>query len=73
MKFGRPLNIQAFGSINLTELFKGISPERHWQSIVTNAESLVAEVLPAVSTARGEHIEQVMVIIDLKGFRFVAS
>ncbi|VDC00760.1 unnamed protein product [Peniophora sp. CBMAI 1063] len=67
-KFGRPVNIQAFGSINVNELFKGISPERHWQSIVVNAEALIAEVLPAVSTERAQHIEQVMVIIDLKGF-----
>ena len=56
----------------MNELFKGITPERHWQSIVVNAESLIAEVLPAVSAERGQHIEQVMVIIDLKGFRFVA-
>ena len=57
--------------VNLTELFKHVTPERHWQSVLVNAEALTAEVLPAASAAAGRHIEQGVVIIDLKGFRHV--
>ncbi|KAI0051148.1 CRAL/TRIO domain-containing protein [Auriscalpium vulgare] len=65
---GRPLNIQALGSINLSKLYKHVTPERHWQTILVNAESLTAEVLPAASAQAGRTIEQALVVVDLKGY-----
>ncbi|KAK7682343.1 hypothetical protein QCA50_014548 [Cerrena zonata] len=67
-KKGRPLNIHFFGGINMPELYKHISPERHWQTVVVNAESLTREVLPATSRALGKPVEGTFVIVDLKGF-----
>ncbi|KIM89380.1 hypothetical protein PILCRDRAFT_813304, partial [Piloderma croceum F 1598] len=67
-KNGRPLNINSFGGLNLPELYKHISPERHWQTFLVSAESLTREVLPASSKAAGRTIDQAFVIVDLKGF-----
>ncbi|KAI0917030.1 hypothetical protein AcW2_007271 [Taiwanofungus camphoratus] len=67
-KKGRPLNIHHFGGINMPELHKHISPERFWQTIVVNAESLTREVLPATTLAAGKSIGGTFVIVDLKGF-----
>ena len=65
---GRPINIHHFAGINMPELYKHISPQRHWQTIVVNAESLTREVLPAASKAAGKPIDGTFVIVDLKGF-----
>ncbi|THH17826.1 hypothetical protein EUX98_g9052 [Antrodiella citrinella] len=67
-KRGRPLNIHFFGKINMPELYKHISPERHWQTVLVNAESLTREVLPAASQAAGRPVDGTFVIVDLKGF-----
>lgn len=53
----------------MPELYKHISPERHWQTVVVNAESLTREVLPATSRALGKPVDGTFVIVDLKGFR----
>ena len=68
MQFGRPVNIQSFGAINGKQLYRHITPEEHWRTILVNVESLLAEVLPAASAAAGRPIHQALVIIDLKGF-----
>ena len=65
---GRPLNIHHFGGINMPELYKHITPEKFWQTIVVNAESLTREVLPASARAAGHQIDGTFVIVDLKGF-----
>lgn len=70
---GRPVNIQFFGGLNLPKLYKHVTPERHWEAIVVNADSLTREVLPAASRAAGKHIHQSIVIVDLKGFGFVVG
>jgi len=49
-------------------LYKHITPEKHWETIIVNAESLPREVLPAASRAAGKHIGQGLVIVDIKGF-----
>ncbi|OJA08807.1 hypothetical protein AZE42_01308, partial [Rhizopogon vesiculosus] len=67
-KKGRPVNIQFFGGLNLPQLYKHITPQKHWEAIVVNAESLTREVLPAASRAAGKRIDQGVVIVDLKGF-----
>ncbi|KAG9315901.1 CRAL-TRIO domain-containing protein [Chiua virens] len=67
-KKGRPVNIQFFGGLNLPELYKHVSPEKLVESIIVNADALTREVLPAASRAAGRHIEQSLVIVDLKGF-----
>lgn len=53
----------------MPELYKHISPERHWQTVVVNAESLTREVLPATSRALDKPVDGTFVIVDLKGFR----
>ena len=68
LQIGRPLNVHFFGGMNLPELYKHISPERHWQTVLVNAESLTREILPASSKAAGRTIDQGFVIVDLKGF-----
>ncbi|KAH8104524.1 CRAL/TRIO domain-containing protein [Cristinia sonorae] len=67
-KKGRPLNIHFFGKINMPKLYKHISPERHWQTVLVNCESLTREVLPAATHAAGRPIDGTFVIVDLKGF-----
>jgi len=67
-KKGRPLNVHVFGGMNMPELYKHISPERHWQTVLVNCESLTREILPASSKAAGRTIDQAFVIVDLKGF-----
>jgi hypothetical protein len=65
------VNIEFFGGLNLPQLYKHITPEKHWETIIVNAESLPREVLPAASRAAGKHIGQGLVIVDLKGFGLV--
>jgi len=67
-KKGRPLNVHFFGGINMPNLYKHISPERHWQTVLVNCESLTREVLPATSQALDKPVEGTFVIVDLKGF-----
>jgi hypothetical protein len=67
-KKGRPLNVHFFGGMDMPELYKHISPERHWQTVLVNCESLTREILPASSKAAGHTIDQAFVIVDLKGF-----
>ena len=37
---GRPLNIQTFGNVDLNKLYSHCTPERHWQTVIVNAESV---------------------------------
>ncbi|CCM01875.1 uncharacterized protein FIBRA_03946 [Fibroporia radiculosa] len=67
-KRGRPLNIHHFAGINMPELYKHVTPEKFWQTIVVNAESLTREVLPASARAAGRQIDGTFVIVDLRGF-----
>jgi len=67
-RLGRPVNIQSFGAMSAKRLYRHITPEEHWRTVLVNVESLLAEVLPAASAAAGRPIRQALVIIDLKGF-----
>ncbi|KNZ73046.1 Sec14 cytosolic factor [Termitomyces sp. J132] len=67
-KKGRPLNIHYFSGMNLPKLYEVCTPERHWQSILVNAECLAREILPAATRKAGQPIGSVFVIVDLKGF-----
>ncbi|KAI6128812.1 CRAL-TRIO domain-containing protein [Pisolithus croceorrhizus] len=67
-KMGRPLNIEFLGGCDLPELYKHITPDKHWETIVTTTETLVRKIIPAASRAAGHDIGGVFVIIDLKGF-----
>jgi hypothetical protein len=67
-KRGRPINIHFFGNMNLPELYKHITPEEHWKTVIVNAECLTREILPAASRKAGRPIGTVFVIVDLKGF-----
>ncbi|GLB38312.1 putative protein with domain in homologues of a S [Lyophyllum shimeji] len=68
-KQGRPLNIQFFSGVDFPKLYKVCTPEKHWQTVLVNAESLTREVLPGASRKAGRPISTVFVIVDLKGFR----
>ena len=52
----------------MPELYKQVTPEKFWQTIVVNAESLTREVLPASARAAGHRVDGTFVIVDLKGF-----
>lgn len=68
-KLGRPLNFHSLGGLDLQRLTReGVTPERHWQTILVNAECLTREILPAASKKYGKEIDSVFVIVDLKGF-----
>jgi len=67
-KQGRPVSVQIFRELNLPELYKHITPEKHWDAICVNADNLTREILPSSSRAAGRHIGTAFVITDLKGF-----
>jgi len=67
-KRGRPINVHVFGGMDLNKLYKTCTPERHWQTVLVNAESLVREVLPASTRAARKPVGTTLVIADLKGF-----
>lgn len=48
-----------------------MNPVEHWETIVVTAEALVREVLPGSSWQANTLIDEVLIIIDLGGFRFV--
>ena len=66
---GRALNIQSLGSIDTVSLFKSVAPERHWETLIAKTESMTREVIPACSLAAGRIVDDVLCIIDVKGFR----
>jgi len=67
-KLGRPLNIQTFGSMDIPALHRVVTPDRHWETVLVNCESLTREVLPAASKKAGRPITSALCIVDLKGF-----
>lgn len=67
VQLGRPIHIQSFGAISYKRLYRCITPQEHWRTVLVNIESLLAEVLPAASVAAGRPIRQALVIVDLKG------
>lgn len=68
-QLGRPLNFHHLGGLDLQRLAKeGVTPERHWQTILVNAECLTREILPAAAKKHEKEIDSVFVIVDLKGF-----
>ncbi|KAI5986149.1 CRAL-TRIO domain-containing protein [Pisolithus albus] len=69
-KMGRPLNIEFLRGCDLTELYKHITPEKHWETIVTTTETLARKIIPTASRAAGHDIGGVFIIVDLKGIRF---
>ncbi|KAG7088447.1 hypothetical protein E1B28_012439 [Marasmius oreades] len=54
--------------MNLKKLYSTCSPERHWQTILVNAESLTREVIPSAALAHGKSVTSVFVVVDLDGF-----
>ncbi|KAF8073686.1 CRAL-TRIO domain-containing protein [Lyophyllum atratum] len=67
-KKGRPLNIHFFSGMDLPKLYKVCTPEKHWQTVLVNAESLPREILPGATRKAGKRIGSVFVIVDLEGF-----
>ncbi|KAJ7288353.1 CRAL-TRIO domain-containing protein [Mycena rebaudengoi] len=67
-KKGRPVNVHTLGNVDFPKLYQTCSPERHWKTVLVNAECLSREVLPACSRLASRPISTVLVIVDLKGF-----
>lgn len=67
------MNIEFFGGCNLPELYKHITPEKHWEGIVVTADLLTREILPSASRAAGRQIDGAFVIVNLEGFGYVTS
>ncbi|KAF9077661.1 CRAL-TRIO domain-containing protein [Rhodocollybia butyracea] len=68
-KLGRPLNFQSLGGLDLERLGReGVTPERHWETVLVNAECLTREIIPAAIKKHGRDADSVFVIVDLKGF-----
>ncbi|KAF9267442.1 CRAL/TRIO domain-containing protein [Marasmius fiardii PR-910] len=67
-KKGRPLNVHRLGGMNLKKLYSTCTPERHWQTVLANAESLTREVIPSAARAHGKPDSAVFVVVDLEGF-----
>lgn len=70
-QLGRPLNFHFYGSMDTHKLYSKMTPERHWETFMVNAELLTREILPAASRQAGKHVGTVFVVVDLKGFRCV--
>ncbi|KAJ3212149.1 hypothetical protein HDU67_003985 [Dinochytrium kinnereticum] len=66
-KIGRPLYVERFGVLDITQLFSVTSDERMLKNHVYEYEKLVHYRLPACSSRAGRHLEQSCVIMDLKG------
>ena len=64
---GRPINVHKLGHIDLDELYKIVTPEKHWEIVVVSAESATREVFPACSKANGHLTNRALVIVDLEG------
>ncbi|KAF7299032.1 MFS domain-containing protein [Mycena indigotica] len=67
-KKGRPVNIHHLGVVDFPKLYKTCTPERHFESLLVNAECLPREVLPACSRVAAAPVSTVLVIIDLTDF-----
>ncbi|KAF5382552.1 hypothetical protein D9615_002843 [Tricholomella constricta] len=67
-KVSTPDSLPRLGGMNLPKLYKECTPEKHWQTVLVNAESLPREILPAASRQAGKPVGTVFVIVDLKGF-----
>jgi len=67
-KRGRPLNIQSLGGIDVPALYKEVTPERFWEIIVATTEAAMREILPGCSYAAGKTVDDILCIVDLKGF-----
>ncbi|KZT64683.1 CRAL/TRIO domain-containing protein [Daedalea quercina L-15889] len=67
-KDGRPVSIQHYGAVNIPELYKHITPERFWWYIITMADSIPREIIPAASRAAGRQVDGTFLIVDLKGY-----
>lgn len=62
------MNIHFFNGVDFPKLYKVCTPEKHWQTVLVNAESLPREILPAATRKAGRPIGTVFVIVDLKDF-----
>ncbi|KAF8510071.1 CRAL-TRIO domain-containing protein [Hysterangium stoloniferum] len=67
-KKGRPINIQWFGQFDLNALYKEVTPERQWKAFLVNCDALTREILPECTKVKGETVNTIYGIIDLKGF-----
>ncbi|THH03040.1 hypothetical protein EW145_g6578 [Phellinidium pouzarii] len=67
-QLGRPINIQSLGSINTTELYKAITPEKFWEVMVTIGDGAMREILAGSSYAAERVVDNIVIIVDLKDF-----
>ncbi|KIK65947.1 hypothetical protein GYMLUDRAFT_158236, partial [Collybiopsis luxurians FD-317 M1] len=64
-----PLNFHFVRGLDLHHLSEnGVTPERHWETVLVNLECLTREIIPAARKMYGEHITSAFVVIDMKVF-----
>ncbi|KAJ3027680.1 UNVERIFIED_CONTAM: cytosolic factor, phosphatidylinositol/phosphatidylcholine transfer protein [Siphonaria sp. JEL0065] len=66
-KVGRPIYIEQLGLLNLTQLMSVSTEERMQRNHVHEYERLIRYRMKACSEKAGRHLEQSLVILDLKG------
>ncbi|EJC98105.1 CRAL/TRIO domain-containing protein [Fomitiporia mediterranea MF3/22] len=67
-KKGRPINVQSLGGTDVAALYKVMSPEKFWETILVTAEGAMREILPGSSYAAKRVVDSILVIVDLKDF-----
>ncbi|KAL5501505.1 hypothetical protein ACEPAH_8765 [Sanghuangporus vaninii] len=67
-KKGRPINVQSLGAIEVAALYKVMTPDRFWETIVVTAEGAMREILAGCSYAAERVVDDILVIVDLKNF-----
>ncbi|KAJ3333471.1 cytosolic factor, phosphatidylinositol/phosphatidylcholine transfer protein [Blyttiomyces sp. JEL0837] len=66
-KIGRPVYVEMLGVLDIKQLFAVTTDERMLRNHVYEYEKLVHYRLPACGIKAGRHLEQSLVIMDLKG------
>lgn len=63
--------MQSLGGIDIASLYKVMTPDKFWETIVVTGEGAMREILAGSSYAAGRVVDDILVIVDLKDFGFV--
>jgi hypothetical protein len=67
-KMGRPVQIRSYSKLNIDEVERITTTDRMLMNHIQEDEKYARYRLPACSKAKGEHIEKLIVIMDIQGF-----
>uniref|UniRef100_A0A3B0N4S3 Phosphatidylinositol/phosphatidylcholine transfer protein, putative n=1 Tax=Theileria annulata TaxID=5874 RepID=A0A3B0N4S3_THEAN len=68
-KLGRPINIERMGQSDITKLINVINHEHLTFYYIQRFEYLIHIVLPSCSLFCNKNVEQILTLVDLKGFQ----